>query len=80
MQRAFYEWICNPDGRISKATVNICRYRLALRIAGSRIIRVSSGKANDQIPNTAIMMATYEAVVYVLTTRLGTDFYDKEAN
>ncbi|KAH0813245.1 hypothetical protein GEV33_009545 [Tenebrio molitor] len=33
-----------------------------------------------QIPNTAIMMATYEAVVYVLTTRLGTDFYDKEAN
>ncbi|RZB39004.1 solute carrier family 25 member 36-A [Asbolus verrucosus] len=33
-----------------------------------------------QIPNTAIMMATYEAVVYVLTTRLGTEFYDKETN
>ena len=31
-----------------------------------------------QIPNTAIMMATYEAVVYVLTTKTGTDFYEKE--
>lgn len=34
-----------------------------------------------QIPNTAIMMATYEAVVYLLTTRFGADFYNnKEAN
>ena len=31
-----------------------------------------------QIPNTAIMMATYEAVVYVLTTKSGTDFYSSE--
>ncbi|XP_045477605.1 solute carrier family 25 member 36-A isoform X1 [Harmonia axyridis] len=31
-----------------------------------------------QIPNTAIMMATYEAVVYILTARFGTDFYDKD--
>ncbi|XP_055376577.1 mitochondrial carrier protein Rim2 [Condylostylus longicornis] len=29
-----------------------------------------------QIPNTAIMMATYEAVVYVLTTHFNSDFYD----
>lgn len=33
-----------------------------------------------QIPNTAIMMATYEAVVYVLTTKFGTEFYKKEAH
>lgn len=31
-----------------------------------------------QIPNTAIMMATYEAVVYVLTTRFSNDFYAKD--
>lgn len=31
-----------------------------------------------QIPNTAIMMATYEAVVYILTTRMTNDFYAKE--
>lgn len=31
-----------------------------------------------QIPNTAIMMSTYEAVVYILTTRFNTDFYQKE--
>lgn len=31
-----------------------------------------------QIPNTAIMMATYEAVVYILTTRLTTEFYEEE--
>lgn len=31
-----------------------------------------------QIPNTAIMMATYEAVVYILTTRVSNDFYAKE--
>lgn len=32
-----------------------------------------------QIPNTAIMMATYEAVVYILTTKLnGNNFYMKE--
>lgn len=32
-----------------------------------------------QIPNTAIMMATYEAVVYILTTKLnGNNFYVKE--
>lgn len=31
-----------------------------------------------QIPNTAIMMATYEAVVYVLSTRFSNDFYTKE--
>ncbi|XP_060522568.1 mitochondrial carrier protein Rim2 isoform X2 [Cylas formicarius] len=31
-----------------------------------------------QIPNTAIMMSTYEAVVYVLTARLNTDFYHGE--
>lgn len=28
-----------------------------------------------QIPNTAIMMATYEAVVYILSTQFNTDFY-----
>lgn len=28
-----------------------------------------------QIPNTAIMMATYEAVVYLLTTHFQSDFY-----
>lgn len=28
-----------------------------------------------QIPNTAIMMATYEAVVYVLTTHFNSEFY-----
>ena len=28
-----------------------------------------------QIPNTAIMMATYEAVVYVLTSHFNSDFY-----
>ncbi|CAG9831810.1 unnamed protein product [Diabrotica balteata] len=31
-----------------------------------------------QIPNTAIMMATYEAVVYILTARFNTEFYGKE--
>lgn len=35
-----------------------------------------------QIPNTAIMMSTYEAVVYVLTRHYGhteeTQFYDAE--
>ncbi|CAG9773145.1 unnamed protein product [Ceutorhynchus assimilis] len=31
-----------------------------------------------QIPNTAIMMATYEAVVYILTSRFNTEFYQKE--
>ncbi|XP_018577340.1 mitochondrial carrier protein Rim2 isoform X2 [Anoplophora glabripennis] len=31
-----------------------------------------------QIPNTAIMMSTYEAVVYILTTRFNTEFYAKE--
>lgn len=31
-----------------------------------------------QIPNTAIVMATYEAVVYVLTTKYGNEFYIKE--
>ncbi|CAH0564789.1 unnamed protein product [Brassicogethes aeneus] len=31
-----------------------------------------------QIPNTAIMMSTYEAVVYILTTRFNTEFYSKE--
>lgn len=31
-----------------------------------------------QIPNTAIMMATYEAVVYVLSTRLENDFYTED--
>lgn len=31
-----------------------------------------------QIPNTAIMMATYEAVVYILTTKYGNEFYVKE--
>lgn len=31
-----------------------------------------------QIPNTAIMMATYEAVVYILTTRYASEFYVKE--
>lgn len=30
-----------------------------------------------QIPNTAIMMSTYEAVVYILTTRFNTEFYGK---
>lgn len=30
-----------------------------------------------QIPNTAIMMATYEAVVYILTPRIPNDFYSK---
>ncbi|CAG9865214.1 unnamed protein product [Phyllotreta striolata] len=29
-----------------------------------------------QIPNTAIMMSTYEAVVYILTTRFNNDFYE----
>lgn len=29
-----------------------------------------------QIPNTAIMMATYEAVVYILTRHFNTQFYD----
>lgn len=28
-----------------------------------------------QIPNTAIMMATYEAVVYMLTTHFHSEFY-----
>lgn len=31
-----------------------------------------------QIPNTAIMMSTYEAVVYILTTRFNTEFYGNE--
>lgn len=31
-----------------------------------------------QIPNTAIMMATYEAVVYILSTRFENDFYTKD--
>lgn len=31
-----------------------------------------------QIPNTAIMMSTYEAVVYILTTKFNSDFYTKE--
>jgi len=31
-----------------------------------------------QIPNTAIMMATYEAVVYILSTRFENDFYKDE--
>lgn len=31
-----------------------------------------------QIPNTAIMMATYEAVVYILSTKLNNDFYTEE--
>ncbi|XP_066253775.1 mitochondrial carrier protein Rim2 isoform X2 [Euwallacea similis] len=33
-----------------------------------------------QIPNTAIMMSTYEAVVYILTTRFNTEFYQKEGH
>ncbi|XP_030750468.1 mitochondrial carrier protein Rim2-like [Sitophilus oryzae] len=33
-----------------------------------------------QIPNTAIMMSTYEAVVYILTSRFNTEFYQKEEN
>lgn len=37
-----------------------------------------------QIPNTAIMMATYEAVVYLLTSyfnsRDANNFYDSESN
>lgn len=33
-----------------------------------------------QIPNTAIMMATYEAVVYVLSTRFENEFYTKDVN
>lgn len=28
-----------------------------------------------QIPNTAIMMATYEAVVYILTRHFNSEFY-----
>ncbi|XP_056629619.1 mitochondrial carrier protein Rim2 isoform X2 [Diorhabda carinulata] len=32
-----------------------------------------------QIPNTAIMMATYEAVVYILTAKFNTQFYAKES-
>ncbi|XP_074030636.1 replication in mitochondria 2 isoform X2 [Leptinotarsa decemlineata] len=31
-----------------------------------------------QIPNTAIMMSTYEAVVYILTTKFNTEFYGNE--
>lgn len=31
-----------------------------------------------QIPNTAIMMATYEAVVYLLMTKFSNEFYTKE--
>ncbi|XP_017772018.1 PREDICTED: solute carrier family 25 member 36-A isoform X2 [Nicrophorus vespilloides] len=31
-----------------------------------------------QIPNTAIMMATYEAVVYILSTRFDNEFYTKD--
>lgn len=31
-----------------------------------------------QIPNTAIMMSTYEAVVYILTMRFNTEFYGEE--
>ncbi|KRT79075.1 mitochondrial carrier protein, partial [Oryctes borbonicus] len=31
-----------------------------------------------QIPNTAIMMATYEAVVYILSTRFNNNFYSSE--
>ncbi|KAJ8929544.1 hypothetical protein NQ314_017762 [Rhamnusium bicolor] len=31
-----------------------------------------------QIPNTAIMMSTYEAVVYILTMKFNTEFYSKE--
>ncbi|VEN38726.1 unnamed protein product [Callosobruchus maculatus] len=33
-----------------------------------------------QIPNTAIMMSTYEAVVYILTMRFNTEFYGKEGH
>lgn len=29
-----------------------------------------------QIPNTAIMMSTYEAVVYILTRHFNSEFYD----
>lgn len=29
-----------------------------------------------QIPNTAIMMSTYEAVVYILTRHFNNEFYD----
>lgn len=32
-----------------------------------------------QIPNTAIMMATYEAVVYVLTKQFNSDFYTDDS-
>lgn len=31
-----------------------------------------------QIPNTALMMATYEAVVYVLTKHFRTGFYAED--
>lgn len=30
-----------------------------------------------QIPNTAIMMSTYEAVVYILTRHFNNQFYDE---
>lgn len=33
-----------------------------------------------QIPNTAIMMSTYEAVVYILTRHFNSEFYDATQN
>ena len=48
-------------------------YRGVYRGLGTQLVR--------QIPNTAIMMATYEAVVYTLTKYFGTpanDFYSPD--
>ncbi|XP_050665800.1 mitochondrial carrier protein Rim2 isoform X3 [Leptidea sinapis] len=44
-------------------------YRGVYRGLGTQLVR--------QIPNTAIMMSTYEAVVYILTTHFNSSFYEK---
>ncbi|XP_041981882.1 mitochondrial carrier protein Rim2 isoform X2 [Aricia agestis] len=43
-------------------------YRGVYRGLGTQLVR--------QIPNTAIMMSTYEAVVYLLTTHFNSSFYE----
>ncbi|KOB77547.1 Solute carrier family 25 member 36 [Operophtera brumata] len=43
-------------------------YRGVYRGLGTQLVR--------QIPNTAIMMSTYEAVVYLLTTHFNNNFYE----
>lgn len=54
-------------GRCNLCIILLFTNLISSRGLGTQLVR--------QIPNTAIMMATYEAVVYVLTRHFNSDFY-----